>query len=75
MKTEYKNQYNVNPKVNRVTIRFETSDIELINKVINRFQDMDMSRVIRTSVRKFCPLVLDQGKIEISMIENGDNKK
>lgn len=68
---EIKNQYGSNKRNYPISVRFDIEEKELMDKVISRFKDIDRSRLIRLSVRKVCDLILYQGKLEISMEENG----
>jgi len=62
----------LNPyKLNRLTVRFTNEELILLDRVVQKFQDMNRSIFVRMAVKKFAELVLFSGKIEVSMIENG----
>jgi len=59
-----------NKKINRITIRFTNEDLALIDRVVNHFEDLNISRVVRTAVRTFCPVCLHEGKFELNLRES-----
>lgn len=61
-------------KTHPISIRFDVEEIELLDKVVSKFKKLNRSDLIRLACEKFCNLVLYEGKLEITMEENGDEK-